>query len=79
MYELIYYWMYFYLSKIKTNKTPAFNAFLLIVLLEGVNCISIGRCIYNVTHFKGDEQLTLLLGTIAVFSLMGFNFLSRCP
>ena len=74
MYQAIYYWVYYYLSKVKTNKTTAFNAFLLIVLLEGANCISIGRFIYNATHFNSDDQTATVYGTIVVLSLMGFNF-----
>ena len=74
MYKALYYWMYSYLSKIKTNKTPAFNAFLLIVLFEGVNCISIGRIVYNITRFQSDDKITILCGAVSVFSIMGFNF-----
>ena len=74
MYQAIYYWMYNYLSKITSNRTPAFNAFLLIVLLEGMNLISIGRCIYNTTHFNSDGQTVVILAGIVVLGIMGFNF-----
>ena len=37
MFKELYYWMYFYVSKVKTNKTPAFNAYVLICFLNGVN------------------------------------------
>jgi hypothetical protein len=40
MFKELYYWMYFYLSKIKTNDTPAFNAYLLISLLQMLNIIT---------------------------------------
>jgi threonine/homoserine/homoserine lactone efflux protein len=40
MFKELYYWMYFYLSKIKTNDTPAFNAGLLISLLQIFNILT---------------------------------------
>jgi hypothetical protein len=37
MFEEIYYWIYFYLKRIKTNDTPAFNAYLLICTIQFFN------------------------------------------
>ena len=73
MYQALYYWMNYYLSKIKTNKDPAFNGVLLIMVFEACNLISIGRCIYNITHFKSDEQTAILGGAITFIFLTVFN------
>jgi hypothetical protein len=37
MFRELYYWMYLTLKKIKTNDTPAINAYFLICLLQGLN------------------------------------------
>lgn len=37
MFKELYYWMYSYTKSVKTNNTPAFNAYLLICLLQGFN------------------------------------------
>lgn len=41
MFRTTFYWMYNYLSKIKTNDTPAFNAYLLLCMLNFFNIATI--------------------------------------
>jgi len=52
MYRELYYWMYMTLRKIKTNDTPAFNASLLICILQMANIGTV--CIIGAYLFKID-------------------------
>lgn len=56
MFDELYYWMYMTLRKIKTNDTPAFNANLLLCILQMAN---IGTIYIISTHFlKVDTSTT---------------------
>ena len=45
MFSELYYWMYMTLRKIKTNDMPAFNAYILICLLQIFNIATIATII----------------------------------
>lgn len=74
MYKTIYYWIYYYLTKVRTNDDPAFNSLMIIILLEGCNLISIGRLVFKANHLFLEKQNAIILGSIVVVGLMVFNY-----
>jgi len=75
MYKAFYYWIYYYLTKIRTNDDPAFNSLMIITLLQGCNLISIGRLIFKANHLHLEKQNAIILGSVFVVGLMVFNYL----
>ena len=73
MLTAIYYWIYYYLSKIKTNDDPAFNGLMILILLEATNLITVGRLIYITTPFGSNVHSVYIYGTIFVSCVIAFN------
>jgi len=64
MFEEFYYWMYYYMLKIKTNDTPAFNAYILISMLIYFNIVTIiiVFCYFWEISLKIDKNIAYYLG-----------------
>jgi ABC-type Fe3+ transport system permease subunit len=73
MFTAIYYWIYYYLSKVKTNDDPAFNGLMILILLEATNIISVGRIIYNITQFRSNAHTAYVYAIIFVLCVIAFN------
>jgi hypothetical protein len=72
----MYYWMIFYLKKVKTNDMPQFNAYLLICVLVNANLLTIVMGVsylmnFDLTIFRGDSKY---IGLVGGLSLMIFNY-----
>ena len=79
MFREIYFWMYHYLCKIKTNKTPAFNSLLIICVFQGFNlgtCVIVINYLLGFGHFNFDPNLVGLSSCI-VLSLINYFVLFR--
>lgn len=77
MYKELFYWMYTYLKKVKTNDTPAFTSICFIGLLQGFNLMTIGIIVFR--RFLHDVGIDLELGKYLVIGgasiLLFVNFL----
>lgn len=81
MFNELYYWMYYHLCKIKTNDTPALNAYIIISVLQGFN---IGTIYIIAAYFlkvdtSTDRNTALYMGLslIAVLYLINYFLLYR--
>lgn len=75
MYKLIYFLLYTDFKKIKTNDTPAYNALIALVILQGMNfltLVAIVNYFLSVTFYKND---VIYLGLIIFFLLLLLNYL----
>ena len=77
MFNEMYFWMLTYLGKIKTNKTPAFNAYLIISALQIFN---IGTVYVIGNYFLKivmDRNSAIILGLIfaAAFAILNYFIL----
>ena len=74
MFKEIYFWMYSYLSGIKTNKTPAFNSYVIICLFQLLN---IGTFIVLINFFfktNNEKTLAIFIGPITMCVLYVLNY-----
>jgi hypothetical protein len=74
MFKISYYWIYYYLSQFKRSVPPAFDAFLLVILIQAVNIIAIGRIIYHFTQFKITKNTATYIGIALVILLFAGNY-----
>ena len=77
MFKELYYWMYAYVSKIKTNKTPAVSAYVIICVLQMANIGIIFVIINYVLKIDIDKNtaVTAGLASIAVLYILNYIFL----
>lgn len=73
MFNEIYFWMYFYLSKIKTNKDPAHNAFIIICVLQIFNLGTICAWINYFLSININNTTALYIGIILAVMLNILN------
>lgn len=73
MFDEIYYWMYQYLRKIKTNDMPAFNAYLLICLLQIFNIGTLATIINYFLKINIDRNTAIYTGLGLAFVLAVIN------
>jgi len=74
MFKQIYYWMYSYLKRIKSNDTPAFNSYLLICILQGTNVGTIWVIINYFLKVDIDKSAAVSLGLVWTVLLSIFNY-----
>jgi hypothetical protein len=79
MLQEMYYWMMFYLGKVKTNDMPKFNAYLLMCLLVSFNIMTILIVIFsslNIDHRKllMSRQDTKIIGGTLEIIVFIFNY-----
>ena len=72
MFRELYYWMYMYLRRIKTNDTPAINAYFLICLLQGFNIETITVLVSYILKYntREDRNTAIYIGlglTVVLF------------
>lgn len=60
----LYYWMYHYLTKVKTNDQPFFNAYLGITFFFCLNITAVGRTLYHFKLISSDKEGASLLGIV---------------
>jgi hypothetical protein len=74
MFNEIYFWMYSYLSRIKTNKTPAYSAYLIVSVLQIFNLGTLCVWINYFLKFDIDKNSAVYLGLIlaATFSIVNY-------
>lgn len=76
MLENIYYWMYYYILKIKTNDMPAFNAYILISMLVYFNIVTILIlfCYLGGISLKGDKDIAAYEGLLGGVCILIVNY-----
>lgn len=62
MFKELYYWMYYYLRQIKTNKTPAFNAYVIICALNGMNIETLAAIVNYFAKIDGTKFSAVYVG-----------------
>lgn len=76
MFRTNFYWMYNYLSKIKTNDTPAFNAYLILCMLHFFNIatIVIVLCYLLGINMKTSSKnpVYVVVGLVACLSIVEY-------
>ena len=77
MFREMYFWMYSYLSKIKTNKTPAFNSYLIVSVLQIFNLCTLGIFINYFFKIDVDKNSAAYLGLFlaAIFAFINYFIL----
>ena len=77
LFKGIYYWMYRFAKRFKTNDDPAFNAYLLVVLLEGLNLITIFGIISDNYLNKKSNNASIIIGfsIFIVVTLLNYFFI----
>jgi len=74
MYNEIYFWLYTYLSRIKTNKTPAFNAYLILSVLHIFNLGTLLIWINYFLKYNIERQTAVYLGLILALIFAFINY-----
>ena len=76
MFKEYYYFMFYYLRSIKTNDTPAFNAYLLISLLQGLNIESIYIIVAYIFRFSytPNKNIIIYIGLSLSIALFIINY-----
>lgn len=72
----LYYWLYEYLKKIKTNDNPAFNAFIGISFFQGINVLTLVGIANYFLAFDISRNTVIYSGIIIYVSLTAINFFS---
>lgn len=72
--KYFYYRIYKALKKVKTNDTPAFNAMILVVALQGMNVFSIYMLINNFLDLEFEKKQTLTMGVLLYVILLIPNY-----
>jgi hypothetical protein len=77
MFGELYYWMYQYLRKIKTNDTPSTNAYFLICLLQGFNIMTFTVVVayFFKLNVAVNRNITIYLGLALTVTLFIVNFI----
>ncbi len=73
----LYYWMMHYISKVKTNEMPKFNAFLIICAMIYANLGSLFvvlKYLFKIKDSIINKQDTILVGIIIGLMIMILNF-----
>ena len=70
-----YYRIYKALTKVKTNDTPALNAMILLVVLQGFNILSVFSIINYFYKWKFDKQHSIIGGLILYIILLVPNYI----
>lgn len=73
MFKELYYWMYMTLRKLKTNDTPAFNAYILICLLQIFNIGTLATIINYFSKINIDRNAAIYTGLGLAFILAVIN------
>ena len=73
----MYYWMIFYLKKVKTNDMPEFNAYLLICILVNSNLLTLAMIVsyligFDLTIFRDDSKYIGLVGGLSLMIFLYF-------
>ena len=80
MFQEIYYWMCFYIRKIKINKEPDWNAYMLLSILRLINISTIYvilTIIFPNLMFKGGVRTSLKNVIIIMFVTLFLNWIDR--
>lgn len=77
MIKEMYYWMIFYLKKVKTNDMPEFNAYLLICILVNSNLLTLAMIVsyligFDLTIFRDDSKYIGLVGGLSLMIFLYF-------
>jgi len=74
MFNEPYYWMYTYLKKIKTNDMPAFNACLLMCILQMANIGTILVVIFFFLKTNINKSIAVYAGLTMAVTLIVLNY-----
>lgn len=73
-----YYWMIFYIKKVRTNDQPYFNSYLLISMLAGFNILTVIMLIsylFNINiRISFFQENSKIIGIFFGLSVMVFNY-----
>ncbi len=72
--KYFYYRIYKALKKVRTNDTPAFNAMILVVALQGMNIFSIYMLINYFLNLEFEKKQTLTMGVFVYIILLIPNY-----
>ena len=72
--KYFYYRIYKALKKVRTNDTPAFNAMILVVALQGMNIFSIHMLIKHFVSLEFEKIPTLTMGMLVYIILLIPNY-----
>lgn len=72
--KYFYYRIYKALTKLKTNKTPAFNAMILVVALQGMNIFSVYMLINYFLNLEFENKQTVTMGLSLYIILLIPNY-----
>jgi hypothetical protein len=70
----LYYKIYKILTKIKTNKTPAFSALVMLITLQGANILTILTLIKHFCNIKFDKNYLTLESLLLFIALIIPNY-----
>jgi len=74
MYKLIYFLIYTDFKKVKTNDTPAYNALLVLSLLQSMNFLSLGAVVNYFLKIEIDKNNATYFGIFVAFLLLLINY-----
>ena len=74
MFEELYYWMSTRLTKIKSNDNPSFNAYFLIMFLQGFNIGTIFVIVNYYTKIHIPKNSSILIGLSLFIILIIINY-----
>jgi hypothetical protein len=76
MFKELYFWMYSYLSIVKSNKTPAFNAYLIISSFQIFNLATVIVWINYFLKINIDKDAAVIFGLLiaSIFAVINYFF-----
>jgi hypothetical protein len=74
MYNVIYYWIYYYLTRLKRTATPGYDTILFIGILQLFNIISVGRFLFRFVNIEITRNTSIYLGLLLAAILLILNF-----
>jgi len=74
MFSELFYWTYKTLSQVKSNKTPAFNSYVLISVFEGFNLGTLWGILNYFLKVNVDKGTAVYLGLIFSVGLFFMNY-----
>jgi len=76
MFSELYFWLYEYLKKVKTNENPGFNAFIGISFFQGINILTIGGIVNYFFAIDIPRNTAIFSGIFIYVSITAVNFFS---
>lgn len=75
MFDIIYYWLQYYLTKMGRTKDPKGDGYLVLMILELITAVGIIKCFGWADNFYLEKPSAIGLGILVIIFSFGINYL----